>query len=125
MDRHLLPDGVDDLGPGGGAGDRQRGHQVRAVLHQPHDVGGAFGVACREVPQRGQRDIEVQLARGLDRQRFVVGDAGARQRRRCGARRPDRAPSRRATVSTARSATPRAVVYFSPEHREGAAAGVV
>ena len=84
-----------------------------------------LGVERDEMPDDGQRHVDVERARGFDRQRFVIGDAGPGQRRRRRRRRATAvAEAIVATASIVRSATPRAVVNFTPttvtpSHRRG------
>ena len=90
------------------------------LLHQPHDIRGSLGVARGEVPQRRRAGRPAGVPGGLDRQRLVVGDAGAGQHAWAVRDAVTRAPRRLRDRLTVRSATPRAVVYLSAEHRVGA-----
>ena len=112
---HLGANRVDDFGADVGPAGHERHAPVAALGHQPDDGGGAIAVDGVEVPDDRRRQLQADGARGLDRQRLVIGDAGARQDRACRCRSgASSAPRRFAAAAAARAPTARAVVYFTP-----------
>ena len=111
---HLLTNRIDHFRTDLRLTGDERHPPVGSFRHELDDGHAAVAVDAGEVTDDRRRKLEPDGACGLDRERLVIGDAGAGKNPSFGLGRRHALPSRFAACDTTRAATPRAVVYLTP-----------